>query len=129
MLLGLVNLNYALEKKGENLYYNEFDNILVVFRPCYIGCTVANICNATVPKDVYNYLINILNTKKNLVVEWSQIEGTTSDYNIYYGLNAEKLIAKGYDGIIKELESIGNIVDKLRYKYNEIIDGEVKPIK
>jgi hypothetical protein len=44
---------------------------------------VYDICNG-IRSGSYNYLINVLNNNRNVKVEWSQIEGTTSDYTIYY---------------------------------------------
>lgn len=44
---------------------------------------VSSICNC-IYDTPYDYLINILNTHTNITVEWLQLEGTTSDYNILY---------------------------------------------
>lgn len=44
---------------------------------------VSNICNG-IRDSAYNYLINVLNNNRNIIVKWTQIEGTTSDYDILF---------------------------------------------
>lgn len=61
----------------------------------------------------------MLNTNKNVLVYWSQAEGTTSDYTIYYDSDNEALIDEEID-ISKVLETINN--DCTGYKFCEVRD-------
>lgn len=68
----------------------------------------------------YDYLINTLNNSKNTVIYWSQVEGTTSDYIIYYDIEIPELIDYNsiYDltvGLFKK--------NVLSYKYVEVKNG------
>ena len=42
--------------------------------------------SGAIRNSAYNYVINALNTTTNTLVYWSQVEGTTSDYAIYYNM-------------------------------------------
>ena len=69
---------------------------------------------------VYDYLINTLNNSKNTVVYWSQVEGTTSDYIIYYDIEIPE---------VTDYNSIYNLTinlscdEILGYKYTEVKNG------
>lgn len=126
--LFLRDLNYGLYYSGayehENtyltFYYNSESNNLILFDTSDCDeITVESICNATVSKGSYEYLIDVLNTNKNVLVYWSQVEGTTSDYIIYYDSDNEALIDEEID-ISKALETINN--DCIGYKFCEVRD-------
>ena len=74
----------------------------------------------------FDYLINVLNNSKNTVVYWSQVEGTTSDYIIYYDIEIPEVI---------DYESIYNLTinlssdEILGYKYTEVRDGKCSKIE
>ena len=80
---------------------------------------VASISNS-IRNDAFDYLINTLNNSKNTVIYWSQVEGTTSDYIIYYDIEIPEVI---------DYESIYNLTvnlssdEILGYKYTEVKNG------
>ena len=84
--------------------------------PTDITKSISNsICNSA-----FDYLINVLNNSKNTVVYWSQVEGTTSDYIIYYDIEIPEVIDYNsiYDltvGLFKK--------NVLSYKYVEVKNG------
>lgn len=93
----LRNMNYNFYCLGTNIYltsfYNADNNNMILFDTSDCDeITVESICNSTVSNGAYDYLTNILNTNKNVLVYWSQIEGTTSDYIIYYDSDNEAII-------------------------------------
>lgn len=124
LILRDVNYNfyYSGAYEYENIYltsfYNVDNNNLILFDTSDCDeITVESICNSTVNKDSYEYLTNILNTNKNVLVYWSQVEGTTSDYTIYYDSDNEALIDDEID-VSKLLETINN--DCVCYKFCEV---------
>lgn len=70
----------------QKLIYDEVNNNLILLST-YGDCEFEDIING-IRKGAYNYLIKTLNENKNLVVDWFALEGTTSDYIIYHGLDA-----------------------------------------
>lgn len=116
------NFYYSGAYEYENIYltsfYNVDNNNLILFDTSDCDeITVESICNSTVNKGSYEYLTNILNTNKNVLVYWSQVEGTTSDYTIYYDSDNEALIDDEID-VSKLLETINN--DCVCYKFCEV---------
>lgn len=98
-------------------YYNaETNNMLLFDTSDCDEITVESICNCTVSEGAYEHLIDILNNNKNILVCWSQVEGTTSDYTIYYDIDNELLINDETD-IDVALEV--NEGDRW-YKFNEV---------
>jgi len=82
-LRGCKNLYYKLDKKRKyTVYHDPINNNLIVFSP-YNDCTVDSVCGA-ISENPYLYLINELNMRRNIIVSWSEVSGTTSDYTIYY---------------------------------------------
>lgn len=123
--LKLKGLNYELTKvnKGEKeIYYNEETNNSIILDPIDEGCNVFSIRKG-IANDAYQYLIDCLNTNNNLLVHWSQVQQTTSDYTIYHETDSKKLPVA--------LFSIEEILDKavkgdrvFGYKYTEVKNGE-----
>lgn len=69
-----------------------------------------------ISNEAYSYLINSINSNKNVSVRWSQVYGTTSDYTIVYDDCDDKTL--------KEL------LDKNSgFKYNYIKGGEFYKIQ
>lgn len=108
------------------VFYSHFTNNLIVFTPCDEDTDTESICNSIRPQ-IYNYLINELNSKNGLVISWSQVEGTTSDYTIYYDLDSKELKDKTYEQICDVLSGYTN--DWNSMKYNAAKDGRIIPIK
>jgi len=92
-ILGLRNLNYELDlfnsKKQFAVYRNTDNNNAIIFSYDKT-CDIDSVCGAIRDK-AYNYLINELNTDNNLLVYWTQVEGTTSDYVIFYDVDYDDL--------------------------------------
>lgn len=116
------NFYYSGAYEYENIYltsfYNVDNNNLILFDTSDCDeITVESICNSTVNKGSYEYLTNILNTNKNVLVYWSQVESTTSDYTIYYDSDNEALVDDEIE-VSKLLETINN--DCVGYKFCEV---------
>ena len=106
------------------IYHDNINNNLIIFSPYDQVDDVENIYNG-IKNNAYEYLMNELNTHDHIAVHWSKIEGTTSDYTIYYDFNEATINSmrnKTYKEIIKLLPLGGHM------KYNEVKDGMVKPI-
>lgn len=92
--LNYVNLNgvhneyerFGLSVK-KSLFYDEVSNNLFLFSS-YGDCDVEDIING-ISGERYNYLTKVLNTNRNLIIDWSTQEGTTSDYIIYHGFDSD----------------------------------------
>jgi hypothetical protein len=119
-LRGLQNTYTKVNNYKKEVFHDSINNNLIVFDPCDKSTDTDSICNG-IRNKAYLYLINELNTNKNLVVYWSQIEGTTSDYTIYYDLTPDLLIDKTYRAISKILSEQPNICG---YKYVRVQNGE-----
>lgn len=124
--LGLRNLNYDLElvkSKGRFAVYKSTDNNNTIIFSYDKTCDIDSVCGAIRDK-AYNYLIKELNTKDNLLVYWTQVEGTTSDYIIFYDVDSDDLslsIAKNITG-----EYMTSLIDKnddSSFKYTQVKDG------
>lgn len=125
-ILGLRNLNYDLElfngKKRFAVYKNdEYNNIIIYSYDK--GCSVDSVSGA-IRDSAYNHLIDVLNRENNILVYWSQVEGTTSDYSLYYDIDYDKASSSIKDKTINEyLKSL--ILTNLapHYKYTQIKNG------
>lgn len=124
----LRNMNYNFSYSGvydyEDMYlisfYDYDSNNMILFDTSDCDeITVESICNSTVSNGAYEYLTNVLNTNKNVLIYWSQIEGTTSDYTIYYDSDNEALIDEEID-VSKALEITNK--DCICYKFCEVRD-------
>ena len=113
------------ETETYEIYQDKINNNVIVYSyssfeeeeiPKDITKSISNsICNSA-----FDYLINVLNNSKNKVVYWSQVEGTTSDYIIYYDIEIPEVIDYNsiYDltvGLFKK--------NVLSYKYVEVKNG------
>ena len=125
--LCLRNLEHQYDLlKGKRfcIYHDNINNNLIIFSPYDQVDNVEDIYNG-IKNSAYEYLMNELNTHDNIVVHWSKVEGTTSDYTIYYDFNEVAINSmknKPYKEIVKSLPSDNHM------KYNEIKNGLVKPI-
>jgi hypothetical protein len=117
---------YQKTNKGyrKEVFYNGHNNNLIVFYPCDISCDTISICNS-ISEEVYDYLIHTLNTNKGVTVLWSQVEGTTSDYTIFYDLNPSKLKNIGVNAILRKLNEQPNNISR---KYVQVKNGVAEPI-
>jgi len=119
------NTYHKLDKKRKyTVYHDLINNNLIVFSP-YDNCTVDSVCGS-IRDEAYLYLINELNMNKNIVVSWSQITGTTSDYIIYYDMNVDMLKSKTHKEILTIInKSINtNSGECCGYKYTQVKDGK-----
>ena len=107
------------------IFEDKINNNIIVYS--YYSCDdeevpediVASISNS-IRDDAYDYLINILNSSKNTVVYWSQVEGTTSDYIIYYDIEIPEVI--DYNSIYNLTIDLSSD-EILGYKYTEVKNG------
>jgi hypothetical protein len=125
-ILVLRNLDYELElfnsRKRFAVYKNDEHNNIIIYSYDK-GCSVDSVSGAIRDK-AYDYLINVLNTENNILVDWSQVEGTTSDYSLYYDIDYNKALSSIKDKTIDDyLDSL--IVTNLapHYKYTQIKNG------
>jgi len=128
--LELRNLNNTYNKIGNErkytMHHDHINNNLIIFSPMD-NCDVESVCNG-IRESAYQYLINELNKNINLVVHWSQVEGTTSDYTIYYDYDkyaVNNLKNKTHKEAIRDLPLSGVIA----MKYVEVRNQEGKPIE
>lgn len=128
--LELRDLNYKYIKTNKSsrriLYYNEECNNLIVVYPCDKSVDEEDIFNG-ISEVPYQYLIKELNTKRNMVVLWSAVEGTTSDYTIYYEACVDGLPYEPLTDVMKYLDGIDDS-DGNSMKYNYVFNGERAPI-
>ena len=128
-LRGCKNTYYKLDKKRKyTIYHDPINNNLIVFSP-YDDCTVDSVCDS-IRNEAYLYLINELNMNKNIVVNWSQINGTTSDYTIYYNTDVDMLKGKSHKEILTIIHNNIDINsgDCCGYKYTQVKDGKENKI-
>lgn len=120
--LELRNVNNVFNKQDRKRKYSVFhdpiNNNIIVFSP-YGNCDIDSVCNG-IANDVYFYLICELNTNKNLLVSWSQVSGTTSDYTLYYDMPNDVLKDKSYDEIFEYIKSMNIKRDFYGFKYVEV---------
>lgn len=113
------------------IYQDEINNNIVVYS--YYSCDdekiptdITKSISNSIRNDAFDYLINVLNNSKNTVVYWSQVEGTTSDYIIYYDIEIPEVI---------DYESIYNLTinlssdEILGYKYTEVKNDKCSKIE
>jgi hypothetical protein len=121
-LLELKNLKNTFYKQDGNrkysVYHDPINHNLIVFSPYDNDTDIESVCNS-IRNSAYNYLTDSLNEGNNLLVHWSQVEGTTSDYTIYYDFDITTIKNKTYKEIIKLLSQIKNIP----LKYTEVKNG------
>ena len=112
------------------IFQDKINNNVVVYS--YYSCDdeeiptdITKSISNSIRNDAFDYLINVLNNSKNTVVYWSQVEGTTSDYIIYYDIEIPEVI---------DYESIYNLTinlssdEILGYKYTEVKNGKCSKI-
>lgn len=124
--LYLKGLNYKLDLIKEDrycIYYNEERNI-AIFAVNYCPKEKIDDVFNGISVEAYERLIDFMNTNNNLIVYWTKVESTTSDYTIYCGCNYEGdwniIDLNEYLFLLREGES--NYM-----KYNIVKGGELKP--
>ena len=113
------------------IYQDEINNNIIVY-------SYYSLNEEEIPEDIvasisgcirdsaFDYLINVLNNSKNTVVYWSQVEGTTSDYIIYYDIEIPEVI--DYNSIYNLTVNLSSD-EILGYKYTEVRDGKCSKIE
>jgi hypothetical protein len=125
-ILGLRNLNYELDlfnsKKQFAVYRNTNNNNTIIFSYDKT-CDIDSVCGAIRDK-AYDYLINELNTNDNLLVYWTQVEGTTSDYIIFYDVDINNLLLSVSQNMTGEyMNSLIYENNDPSFKYTQVKDG------
>jgi len=114
-------------KRKYSVFHEPDNNNLIVFSP-YDDCDIDSVCGS-IRDEIYGYLINVLNTQENVLVSWSQVSGTTSDYTIYYDMPNDELKNKPYKDIINYLKNM-NVKSEVRgFKYTETRDNVASKIE
>lgn len=122
-LRNLSNTYWAFTTDVRNeVYYDDTTNNFILFNPLDDECELETIVNSIRPS-AYDYLIDTLNTKTNVAVVWSQIEGTTSDYTIYHNVELDHKEHDSFDKIYDVLRATVKENNAVGYKYTEVIDG------
>lgn len=106
------------------IYYDKHNNNLIIFHPDFKTNT-ESICNS-IRDEAYSYLMNKLNTNIGLVVYWTQVEGTTSDYTVYYDVTPDELNIASHEEALNILRN--QTSDTNSMKYNSVKDGRLEPI-
>ena len=113
------------------IYQDEINNNIVVYSYYSLNeeeipkDIVASISNS-IRNSAFDYLINVLNNSKNTVVYWSQVEGTTSDYIIYYDIKIPEVT--DYNSIYNLTINLSSD-EILGYKYTEVKNGKCSKIE
>lgn len=127
MPLILRNLNNVYEFVSENVCYDKESDNMIIFNPVDEGLNYETICNRIMPNPL-NHLIETLNNNSNVLVVWSQMKGTTSDYTIYHNVNTVLFNQLKYKTILKKLDSLCE--DPINHmKYTEVKDGNMTAIQ
>lgn len=117
--LNLRGLNSALRKicGGDTnaMFYDKKNNNAVIFYSIKRQdphCSIEDICDCTPDKN-YEYIVNLLNNKKDYFVYWVKMPKTTSNYIIYKNLNIKDIISMKYLAAIKYIHQL-NLTGKNR---------------
>jgi hypothetical protein len=110
-----------------SVYYDGESNNIILFSP-YEDCTIDSVCNG-ISKEAYSYLVKELNSNRRLLVDWSQISGTTSDYTLFYDFPNESLRSKTYKDISNYIKDLRIDYGSCAFKYIEVRNGIPKKIE
>lgn len=128
-ILSIRGLNYELNLVKDDRYqifYNEEHNVTIFAIPYCKDELVSDVFNG-ISDNAYWRIINFMNENNNLIIKWTKVEGTTSDYTVYCDAD--------YDGDwnIIDLEEYLWTLDfgekSIGYKYNICKDGETTRFK
>lgn len=111
--------------KIRETYYSPERNNLILFQPCDKEIDTDSIINCTT-KDAFEYLMDKLENERNIVVKWYQVEGTTSDWEIYYGLKVENMDVHNFNKCLRVLKQAQP--NPSPYKHTIIKDGIATPM-
>lgn len=116
--------------KRNEIYHDTITKNLLIFTPYDKSCNTDSICNG-IRNSMYDYLINELNTKRGIIVLWSQVHGTTSDYTIYYDVVVDEELRKmNCNSIIGILNgSVKEVGNGSHMKYTEVRNGILNAIQ
>ena len=123
--LSLRGLDYELDLIKEDryhIYYNEEKNVAIFALNICPTENIEDVFNA-ITNSAYEQLIDFMNTNNNLIVYWTKVEGTTSDYTIYCDCDYEDdwNIVDLYEYLLCMREG-----EDSHFKYNIVKDGEIE---
>lgn len=75
----------------------------------------------------YDYIIKLLNENKNLTVHISKVEGTTTDFKVFYDFKISDEYILSYPTVIAKLKEVIKQPFESR-KFTQIVDGTETPI-
>lgn len=128
-MLVLRGLKYELELVKEDryhIYHNAEHNVSILAIPYCKDESISDIFNG-IANDRYLPLIKFMNENNNLIIKWTKIEGTTSDYTVY--CDADYLsYCKDWNIIdLNEYLWMLDLGESTCNKYNIVKDEEVVP--
>lgn len=83
--LHLKNLSYGLKLVKDDryrIYHNEKQNVTIFAIAYCKDESIGDVFNG-ITEEPYTKLIDFMNENENLIIKWTKVEGTTSDYTIY----------------------------------------------
>lgn len=127
-LRGLNSLYERISIDGSNeVFYNKDMNNIIVIEPIDEGLDVNSVVNS-IRESAYSHVINELNNNENIVVVWSQIEFTTSDYDIFYNQDIDKLKGLFGNDLIDAIYQDVDMSTCVSMKYREIKNNKSSAI-
>lgn len=118
-----VKINRA---KNREIFWDKNRNIVILFCPDS-NCDSNSICNC-ISDDMYDVLIDKLNNSKDIIVIWSQIFGTTSDYTIFEDVDFTGIAISNYRSILTYTRKIISEINEPLFKYDIINNGKLTHI-
>ena len=88
-MIKLKGLDYELELVKDDryrIYYNEERNVAIL-AIAYCKDEPTDLVFNGISEEPYKKLIKFMNENNNLIIKWTKVEGTTSDYTIYCNCN------------------------------------------
>ena len=124
-MIKLKGLDYELELVKDDryrIYYNEERNVAIL-AIAYCKDEPTDLVFNGISEEPYKKLIKFMNENDNLIIKWTKVEGTTSEYTIYCDCNYI------YDWNIIDLDEYlqylaFNATNK--YKYSIVKDGYMR---
>ena len=122
--INLNGLEYELDmfENGKHYILRNEDRNVVIFADMDYDGDISDVFNG-IAKEPYDNLVSFLNYNDDLIVYWSKIEGTTSDYTICLDCNYKD----GWN-ITKLRKYIQGFSDSdcYHYKYRVIVDNKME---
>lgn len=116
------NFEFKGEGNGESIYFCSESSNTIIFKSYDKDCNIQTITSG-IAKDAYKYLSNVLNSNDSIIVYWSQVSNTTSDYTIYFNVTLHQLPYELSNSLYSMLDDLVTGKRKTTYKYTEVKKG------